>query len=342
MVLILLLYNFINMRVEQQNDLIIALNIETRPLNTASELRSERFYSFLILITLIWSWAKKNQLWNLVNEAQLTYKQVRSLLGKHLQLDCSRLVFIYSLILLFLLAVFGVKSFYFNWPKVVGEDNNISYDGLLQFCNFLMGLPRLMVVLVMSLHILHHLMSAAWLQSLTEMRLRRNLQFYKFQLSILFPFQKRLNILAGYYFRMSYICLLYMTLIRFNHFLQFCLFDSNKVEHKSQGDLEDEAIWAGQGADNLPDPRGLLIRSLLMLAWHLAFWMLLLASAYIQQKEYFSLMQESWSFKTEENSAEVKAFIAENSWKGHTFNRMDMLDILVRLLKNFTKFFMGK
>ncbi|KAH8234814.1 hypothetical protein KR032_003574 [Drosophila birchii] len=328
-VLILLLYNFVSTALQKENEMVNALSIEDRPVKSKSELRSERIYSIFIFLTLAWSWAKKNLLWNLVNEAQLTYKQLRSLLGQHFKLECSWPVFIYTIILLLLLGVFGAKSVFYEWPKVIDAQNTISLKGILTFLNFMMGLPRLMVVLIMSLHILYHLMNAAWLQSLTELRLHRNLQLYKFHLNILFPFHTRLNILAGYYFRMSYICFLYMLTFRFNHFLQYCLFDSNNVIYKTQNDLEDEAVWAGQDIDNLTNPRDHFIKSLLILSWHLALTMLLLASAYIQQKEYIRLMQESWNLKFNENSAEVKTFLEENSWKCHTFKRMDVLDVMV-------------
>ncbi|XP_017022698.1 uncharacterized protein Grl62a [Drosophila kikkawai] len=325
-VLILFLYNLLSNAVEKENKLVNDLNIESRPAN--SELRSERFFSIFIFLSLVWSWAKKNQLWNLVNEAQLTYKQIKSLLGKHLNLECSWLVLVYSIFLLLLLGVFGAKSLYYDLPKLVDEQNIITLDGLLQLLNLIMGLPRLIIVLTISLHILYHLMNASWLQSLIELRLHRNLQLYQFQLNILIPSHKKLNILAGYYFRMCYICFLYMLAFRFNHFLQYCVFDSNQVTHKTQYDLEDEAIWAGQDIDNLTNPRDQLIKSLLILSWHLALVMLLLASAYMQQNEYLRLMQESWNFKTDENNSEVKAFLAEKSWKGHTFKRMDILDIM--------------
>ncbi|KAH8296635.1 hypothetical protein KR054_009034 [Drosophila jambulina] len=328
MVLILLLYNFISTALQRENELVNDLNIEPRHVKSKSELRNERLYSIFIFLTLVWSWAKRNQLWNLVNEAQLVYKKLSTLLGKRLKLECSWLVLIYSFILLLLLGIFCTKSLYYDWPKVFDDQYTISLDGLFQLFNFMMGLPRLAVVLIMSLHIQFHLMNATWLQSLTEMRLHRNLQLYKYQLSILLPSHKRLNILAGYYFRMSYICFLYMLGFRFNHVLKFCLFDSNKVIDKTQNDLEDEAIWAGQDIENLTDPRDQLINSLLMLSWHLALIMLLLASAYIQQEDYFRIMQESWNFKTDKNCSEIKAFLTASSWKGHTFKRMDILDIM--------------
>ncbi|XP_020814341.1 uncharacterized protein LOC110188807 [Drosophila serrata] len=328
MVLILLLFNFVSTALEKENELVNALNIEARPVNSKSELRNERVYSIFIFLTLVWSWLKKNVLYNLVNESQLAYKQLRFLLGKYLKIECSWLIFTYSIILLLLLGIFGVKSLLYDWPKVFDAEHNVTIDGLFQLFNFLMGLPRLMIVLIMSLHILYQLMNAAWLQSLTELRLHRNLQLYQLQLNILFPTHKKLNILAGYYFRMAYICFMYMLAFRFNHFQQNFIFDSNKVIHKSQNDLEDEAIWAGQDIDNLSDSSDQMIKSLLLLTWHLALVMLLFASAYIQQKEYLKLMQKSWYYTTDENISEIKSFLAEKSWKGHTFKRMDILDIM--------------
>ncbi|KAH8255206.1 hypothetical protein KR038_004289 [Drosophila bunnanda] len=328
MVLILMLFNVASTSLQRENELVNALNIEARPVNSKSELRNERIYSTFIVLTLVWSWVQNNLLFKLVNEAQLAYKQLRSLLGKHLRLECSWLIFTYCIILLLLLGIFGVKSLLYDWPKVFDAQHNITIEGLFQFFNFMMGLPRLSVVLIMSLHILYHLMNAAWLQSLTELRLHRNLQLLQFQLNILFPIQKKLNILAGYYFRISYICFLYMLAFRFNYVQQYFIFDSNKVIHRTQNDLEDEAIWAGEDIDNLTDPGDQLIKPLFILIWHLALVMLLLASASVQQKEYLKLMQKSWNYTTDENSSELKAFLGAKSWKGHTFKRLDILDIM--------------
>jgi len=112
-------------------------------------------------------------------------------------------------------------------------------------------------------------------------------------------------------------------------FLQFLRFDSNKLvqNQKSQEDLEEEADWEGQeNGKNLGDP---LLKALLILFWHLALWMLLLAAAYKQQDEYFSMMQKSWNYKSDEKGCEMNEFFVEKSWNGHTFKQLDILDLLV-------------
>ncbi|EDW29623.1 GL22660 [Drosophila persimilis] len=42
--------------------------------------------------------------------------------------------------------------------------------------NYLMGVPQLIIVLLIALHILYHLLHAGWLQSLQNLRLDRNLK----------------------------------------------------------------------------------------------------------------------------------------------------------------------
>jgi len=181
----------------------------------------------------------------------------------------------------------------------------------------------------MALHILYHLINAGWLQTLKKLRLQRNLKLHQFQLRNIFSLQRNMNISAGHCFKMSYICYLCVVAFRIVEFLQFLRLDSYELvqKQKSQEDLEDEADWEGQEyGKNLGDP---LLKALLILSWHLALWMLLLAAAYKQQDEYFSMIEKSWSYKSDTNVCEIKEFLAEKFRKGHTFKQLDILDLSV-------------
>ncbi|XP_052847571.1 uncharacterized protein LOC128259304 [Drosophila gunungcola] len=326
--LILIVHKIVSGQWEKQIQLFNALNIEKRPLRSDAELWSEKLTSLFIFLTLFWCLGKKCLLWKLINEAQLAYKHLKSLLGNHVIVECSWLVFIYAILLLLLLTIFEVQIVIFNWPKINTERRTITITELYEISNYIMGIPRKFFVLIMALHILYHLMNAGWLESLNALNLQRNLTLYQFHTYNIFSLQKRLNILAGHYFRMSYICYLFIMAFRIDEFLHFLRFDSNEFvqQHKSQEDLEDEAAWAGQ--ENLTNLRDPLWKSLLLLFWHLAFWFLLLASAYLQQEEYLKLMKKSWNFKSDENGCEMKEFLINNKWNGHSFKQLDILDIM--------------
>ncbi|XP_016996366.2 uncharacterized protein Grl62a [Drosophila takahashii] len=326
--LILLFHNHVSNSLDEENKLVNSLNIEKRPQRSGIEIWNEKLTNIWIFMTLIWSLMRKDQLWKLINEAQLAYKHLKSLLGKHLMLECSWLFFIYGLILLLLLAVFGVNLLYFCIPKFNSESKTFTFEDLYHVSNYIMGIPRLMFTLIITMHILYHLINAGWLQSLGKLRLQRNLKLFQFQLRTIFSIQKNTNILAGHYFKISYICYTYMIVFRIAEFVQLLRFDTNEFvqRQKSQEDLEDEADWEGQ--ENGTNPRGSLMKSVLILSWHLALWILLLAAAYKQQEEYFELMEKSWSYKTDENGCEMKEFLAESSWNGHSFKQLDILDLM--------------
>jgi len=327
--LIFFFHMLLSNQCEKESELLNYLNIEKRPLRNRIELWNENLTTILIFLTLIWSLTKKDQLWKIIDDAQSAYKELRFLMGKHLILECSWLVFIYGILLIILLAIFGVNILLFNWPKITVEHRTITLTEIFKVSNYIMGLPRLMFVLIMALHILYHLINAGWLQSLKKLRLQRNLKLYQFQLRNIFSLQRNMNISAGHYFKMSYICYLCVVAFRIVEFLQFLRLDSYELvqKQKSQEDLEDEADWEGQEyGKNLGDP---LLKTLLILSWHLALWMLLLAAAYKQQDEYFSMIEKSWSYKSDTNVCEIKEFLAEKFRKGHTFKQLDILDLSV-------------
>jgi len=327
--LIFFFHMLLSNQCEKESELVNYLNIERRPLRSRNDLWNENLTAIFIFLTLIWSLTRKDQLWKIVDDAQSAYKELRFLMGKHLILECSWLVFIYGILLIILLALFGVNILLFNWPKITVEHRTITLTQIFKVSNYIMGLPRLMFVLIMALHILYHLINAGWLQSLKKLRLQRNLKLYQFQLRNIFSLQRNMNISAGHYFKMSYICYLCVVAFRIVEFLQFLRLDSYELvqKQKSQEDLEDEADWEGQEyVKNLGDA---LLKALLILSWHLALWMLLLAAAYKQQDEYFSMMEKSWNYKSDENGCEMNEFLVEKSWKGHTFRQLDILDLLV-------------
>ncbi|XP_039487059.1 uncharacterized protein LOC120448902 [Drosophila santomea] len=328
--LILLLHKLLSYEMEKENKLVNLLQIEKRPLRSQIELWSENLTSIYIFLTLICSLINKNELWDLINEAQFTYKQLKSHLGKHLVLKCSWVVLINGLLLLLLLAVMVVDIVFLNWPKTSGEPNTVTFTELYQLFDYIMGIPRLFFVLIMALRILYHLINAGWLQNIKMLRLQRSLKLYQFQLRNIYSNQKGANILAGHYFKMSYMCFLCLIAFRIAEFLQFLNFDSNELvqKQKSQEDLEDEAFWEGQensGQTNLKEP---LMKPMLILSWHFALWMLLLAAANTQQKEYSNLMEKSWNFKSDEHGCEMKEFLNAYCWTGHALKQLDILDLL--------------
>ncbi|XP_016964839.1 uncharacterized protein LOC108034467 [Drosophila biarmipes] len=313
---------------ERENKLVNSLNIEKRPLRSGIELWNENLTSIFIFVTLIWSLVRKNQLWKIIDHAQSSYKELKTLMGKNLILECSWHVCIYGILLLILLTTFGVNIIFFNWPKMTGEHKIITLTKIFDVSNYVMGLPRFTFVLIMALHIVYHLISAGWLRALNKLRLQRNLKMYQFQLRNMFSLKTKMNILAGHYFKISYICYLLMVAFQIVEFLQFFRFDSNELvqRQKSQEDLDDEADWEGQESElNSRDPQ---TKTWLILSWHLALWMLLLAAAYKQQDEYSNMMRKCWNYKLNDKGCEIKDFLAQNSWKGHTFKELDILDFM--------------
>lgn len=329
--MILFLHKLFSYELQKESKLVNLLKIEKRTLKTELELWNENLTSIYIFLTLVCSLVNKNELWKLINEAQLTYKQLKSLLGKHLVLKCSCDVLIHGLLLILLLAVMVVDIIFFNWPKASGKRNTVTLTELHQIFDYIMGIPRLLFVLIMAMRILYHLISAGWLQCLGMLRLQRNLKLYQFQLRSIFYNQKCANILAGHYFKVSYMYFLWMMAFRIAELMQFFKYDYDELvqKQKSQEDLEDEAIWEGEQNSRQQNLQELLMKPLLILSWHFALWMLLLAAAYTQQKEYSTLMAKSWNFKSDENGCEMKEFLDEICWTGHAFKQLDILDLLV-------------
>ncbi|KAH8378737.1 hypothetical protein KR009_001012 [Drosophila setifemur] len=335
--LILVLYLDRRVQLQKENDLVNSLKIESRPVENWFDKWNDDLQVMSIFLVMIWSLFRRALLWHLVNDAQLAHKKLKSLLGKRLTFNCSWLVFNYGIILTLLLIIFLGKILYLDLPHKESEANTITQKDLYEFLNYAMGLPRLMFVMIMALHILYHLINAGWLYSLANLRLPRNPKLFKFQLENLFPFQKRANLLAGLYFRVSYILFFWMVVIRLSDFLRHCRFDTKEFAQlqKSLDDREDEAEWDGVDFEKLETSEDLLFKTSLTLSWHLAMWMLLIASAYTQQEEYYNLIEESFEVEFDGKDLETKGFLSENSWNGHTFNKLDIIDMLVGYYKIF-------
>ncbi|KAH8274491.1 hypothetical protein KR018_006849 [Drosophila ironensis] len=295
---------------------------------------NDNIQSVSFFVIMIWSLKKKKLLWQLVNEAQIHTIKLRFLLGKPLTFKCSKSVMRYGLILMLLLGSFVVKSLYLDYPYGEMKENLITISHkirlrkIVSFTEYLMGLPRLMFVTVMSTHILYHVLTSGWLQTLGESRLHRNPRLFQFYLSCLICFQSRANLMAGHYFRMSYILLLYTLGYHFSKLLEYCRFEGKDVvqQFKSHDDLEDEAEWSGQDSD---DSSKFLIESLSVLSWYLAMWMLLLAAAQCHQEEYLRLTRQTiWEIKFDGNDRETKKFVDGNSWQGQPFKKLDVIDVM--------------
>ncbi|XP_017110027.2 uncharacterized protein Grl62a [Drosophila bipectinata] len=328
--LILCYHKLLSVKVEKENLLVNTLNIEYRPLRNRLDLVSESTHSIYFFMTMIWSVMYRGQLRKLIDEAKSAYKRLRSLVGKHLEIECSWLVFIYGIVLVMLLATFLIKTLCLDFPQHKGEAKILTMKELFDVINFLVGLARLLFVLIMALHVLYHLICAGWLRSLKELRLQRNLKLFQFQLHSLLPFQKSVNVLAGSYFKMTYILFMFIVGLRLADFLQFCSFESREVvqQLKTQDDLEDEAVWDGQDIQKIQGTKARVITSFILLSWHLAMWMLLIAAAYCQQGEYFSLMQETWKAEFDGKDSEAKKLVASNSSNGLTFKKLDIIDLM--------------
>jgi len=92
--LIFFFHMLLSNQCEKESELVNYLNIERRPLRSRNDLWNENLTAIFIFLTLIWSLTRKDQLWKIVDDAQSAYKELRFLMGKHLILECSWLVFI--------------------------------------------------------------------------------------------------------------------------------------------------------------------------------------------------------------------------------------------------------
>ncbi|XP_022232758.2 uncharacterized protein LOC111081116 [Drosophila obscura] len=325
-VCIFLLHQVARNRLEVENAMMNTLEIESRPPADTFRIRCEYLRSSVYVVAMIASLIRHKSLWHLVNQSQMAYKQMKALLGRHLALECSCRPLIYAGILLFLLLLMGYKMFWLEFPPIEDVQRKIyTAKDIYNISNYLMGIPRLIFMLLIALHIVFHLLNAGWLQSLQNLRLNRNLKCFQLLLRMIFPIQKRVNLLAGFYFRVSYDCFVFLIAIRIVEFSRILHFDSNELlqQQKSRDDLEDEAAWNGKNLEDLPCPKELLKESIYLLSWHLALWLLLLAAAQLQQCEYQSLIEHCWHIKFEEK-------IKSNSNQGKTemASQFDIIDIL--------------
>ncbi|XP_017156869.1 uncharacterized protein LOC108165347 [Drosophila miranda] len=294
---ILLLHQMARQRLEMENALMNSLETDSRPPTDGFSVRCEYLQSLMYLVAMIWSLIRHKSLWQLVNQSQMSYKQLKTLLGMHLILECSWQALVYGGALLLLLFLMGYKTFWLDFPLIEHAQRRIlTVNDMHNIANYLMGIPRLIFVLLISLHILYHLLHAGWLQSLQNLRLDRNLKCFQLLLRMLYPLQRKLNLLAGLYFRVTYDCFVCLIAIRIVAFARLLRFDATQVlqQQKSRDDLEDEAAWNGKNLHDLTSPEQLLRESLYLLAWHLALWLLLLAAAHLQQGEYQSLIDNCW------------------------------------------------
>lgn len=329
--IVLCIHKQISVMVEKENELVNTLNIEIRPLRNRLDLVSETTHSIYFFVTMIWSVMNGYQLRKLVDEAQLAYKRLKSLLGEHLALECSWLVFICGIVLILLIVIFVAKTFYFDYPHLKGQPNTYTLNELFVLMDYLVGLARQVFVLIMALHVQYHLICAGWLRSLKELRLQRNLKLFQFQLQSLLPFQKSVNVVAGSYFKMTYTLFMFIVGLRLADFLQFCSFESHEVvqQLKTQDDLDDEAAWDGQDINKISSTQSRVIASFLLLSWHLALWTLLIAAANCQQREYLCLIRETWRAEFDGTDMEAKKLVASKSTNGLSFKKLDIIDLMV-------------
>ncbi|XP_034656203.1 uncharacterized protein LOC117893630 [Drosophila subobscura] len=333
-VCILILHQLARNRLEIENSMMNTLEIESRPPADRFRLKCEYLRSLMYFMAMIWALVRHKSLWHLINQSQMAYKQLRTLLGRHLILECTWRTLIYGGILLLLLSLMGYNIFCLDFPLIEDATNArkiYSAKEIYNITNYLMGIPRLILVLLIALHILYHLLYAGWLQSLQNLRLDRNLKCFQLLLRMIFPVQKRANLLAGFYFRVSYDCFVFLIAIRIVEFLRLLRFDSNELlqQQKSRDDLEDEAAWNGKSFEDLPTPTERLRESIYLLSWHLALWLLLLAAAQLQQWEYQTLMDNCWQIKFEEtkNNFELKKINSEQRKTGMS-SHLDIIDIM--------------
>ncbi|XP_034133554.1 uncharacterized protein LOC117587157 [Drosophila guanche] len=334
-VCILILHQLARNRLEMENTMMNTLEIESRPPADSFRLKCEYLRSLTYFMAMIWALVRHKSLWHLVNQSQMAYKQLRSLLGRHLVLECTWRTLIYGGILLFMLSLMGYKLLWLEFPLIENAMNAqrkmYTTKEIYNIANYLMGIPRLILVLLIALHILYYLLNAGWLQSLQNLRLDRNLKCFQLLLRMIFPVQKRVNLLAGFYFRVSYDCFVFLISIRTVEFLRLLRFDSNELlqQQKSRDDLEDEAAWNGIDFEDLPTPTERLRESIYLLSWHLALWLLLLAAAQLQQWEYQSLMDNFWQIKFEKRKTnfEQNKINSEQRKTGMT-SYLDIIDIM--------------
>ncbi|XP_064548136.1 uncharacterized protein Grl62a [Drosophila montana] len=241
------------------------------------------------------------QLWYMVDQAQLIFKHLTSLLGERLEPKCSWLLFLLGAQQLFLLLLLTWKLFWLDWPP--------AYDSVYNVISYAMGAVHLLLALLLTLHLFQHLLHAALLQSLNQLlqqlHLPHKLGLLR-QLLHVQPLLKRMQLLAAYYFRATFCWYFFVLCLKCGIFVSEFSYDENVLlqRQKSQDDIEDEAEWMGMEAPPTRDQQ--LTSSALQLAWQVAILLPLLCAAKLQQREHEKLFINIWKIEFPSQAATAR------------------------------------
>ncbi|XP_034110704.1 uncharacterized protein LOC117572163 [Drosophila albomicans] len=218
----------------------------------------------------------RNQLWRIINEAQLCYHQLTSSLKKRFVLRCSKLMKLMAIAQLFLLVLMCLQITWLDWPRL---DEFYIVD-------YILGVVRLLFVCVLTLQFFYHLLNAALLQSLNRLlQQQRNLKLLHRVLNVQ-PSLKRMQHFAACYFGILFFSFFVFLYLRCGMFIAIFSYDEQRF-------TVDEDNPAAEMS--MPPTRDELLRvDALYLAWQMAMMWLLLGAALLQQREQKQLSENIW------------------------------------------------
>ncbi|EDW18295.1 uncharacterized protein Dmoj_GI12172 [Drosophila mojavensis] len=241
------------------------------------------------------------QLWYMVDQAQLVYKHLESVLRERLQLKCSWLLLFLGIFQLLLLLVLSFNLLCFNFPQAFDES----------FVNYGMCAMNLLLVLLLTVYLYQLLLHTAMLQSLNQLLKQLQLQQPN-ELNLLrqvlhvCPLLKRIQHLAAFYFRLVFCWLFYLLCLKCGAYVSEFRYEEDVIlsRHKSIDALEEEAEWLGE--ETIPQTRDqALILAAFELTGILTMTLPLLCAAKLQQREQNKLISNIWKIELPSSKQQV-------------------------------------
>ncbi|KAH8278319.1 hypothetical protein KR044_013206, partial [Drosophila immigrans] len=253
---------------EKQPDLMPPFDI--------TDLSFDLCHDVIYVLFLFYCLARRSQLWRVINQAQLSYSQIRCLLKKRFVFRCGKLIKLMGISQLLLLLLLCLKLAWFDWPR---------FD-LFLVIDYILGAVRLLFVLLLTLQFFYHLLHAALLQSLNlTLKQQRNLKLLQRTLNVL-PALQRMQHFAACYFGILFCCFAALLHLRCGMFVGIFHYDEQRFV-LNEDNLEEEI--------SRPPTRDELLKvDSLQLAWQMALMWLLLGAALLQQREQRKLMKGIW------------------------------------------------
>ncbi|TDG44144.1 hypothetical protein AWZ03_009421 [Drosophila navojoa] len=303
--LLLILLNIIQFLLRCKTEHMNATYNEVAP-GTRPDLDVVDFF-MLLARNIIYVWmlimclTGRLQLWYMVDQAQLVYRHLESVLRERLQLKCSWLLLFLGIFQLLLLLWLSFSLLFLNFPLTMGE-NLIHYG---------MGAMDLLLVLLLTVNIYQLLLHTAVLQSLNQLLRQLQLQQPN-ELNLLrqvlqvCPLLKRIQHLAAFYFRLAFCWLFCQLCLKCGAYVSEFSYEEDVIlsRHKSIDHLEEEAEWLGQ--ESPPQTRDhALIFAAFELAGTLTMMLPLLFTAKLQQREQKKLMNNIWKIELPSSKQQV-------------------------------------